>query len=177
MSLRRTLFRRCVLGTHWEADKVTRRKLYVLGNMEDGLWVKNSFWEKGEMHAFLIIFNRNNFTRNSFSPKIGILRGPQRFARMRENRKKIAWMRELKRLAWWKSIFYCVNAWICPAFCVNAWIFPFHPNLCKFPRFLTIFPIFFRKFPRFPEKSGLREFREKIAWRREFRKIFDPWDF
>ena len=59
-------------------------------------------------------------------------------------------MRELKRLAWtWKSIFYCMNAWICPTFCVNAWIFPFHPNLCKFPRFLTIFAIFSENFPDF----------------------------
>ena len=43
--------------------------------------------------------------------------------------------------------------------------------------YFEIFPRFFRKFSRFPEKLGLREFQEKNAWMRELRKKFARSDY
>ena len=80
-----------------------------------------------------------------------------------------AWMGFFDCVNAWKSKKNCVNAWI-EKTCVNvkinfsfawmresalllAWIFPFHPNLCKFPWFSTIFPIF-PKFSPISRKIG-----------------------
>ena len=65
--------------------------------------------------------------------------------------------------------FYCVNAWICPAFLRERVNFPFSPKFVQISPIFDNIPDFFRKFPRFPEKSGLRDFLEKLAWMREFR--------
>ena len=95
---------------------------------------------------------------------------------LRECVNGLFWLREcvkiekkLRECVNWKDLrerenpfFYCVNAWICPAFCVNAWIFPLHPFLCKFPRFLTIFPIFSENFPDFPKNRVCVNFEKNL---------------
>ena len=46
-----------------------------------------------------------------------------------------------------KRLFDCVNCVNLPCFLREHVNFPFHPNLCKFPRFFNISPTFSKDFP------------------------------
>ena len=49
-----------------------------------------------------------------------------------------------------------------PSFLRQPVNFPFQPNLCKFPRFLTIFPIFSENDPDFPKNRVCVNFKKNL---------------